>query len=68
MTGMELARVPPKSFPTQLGSRDRMSQYFFIILVDGMFTTFIAHLFTNVFDAIGELRVRSCVSHARHAD
>ena len=45
-----------------------MSPNFFIIFVDGMFTTFIAHLFTNVFDAIGELRMRSCVSHASHAD
>ena len=45
-----------------------MCKNFFIIFVDGMFTTFIAHLFTNVFDAIGKLYAISCVSHAGHAD
>jgi hypothetical protein len=34
---------------------------FFIIFVDGIFTTFIACLFTNVFDAIRENPVMSCV-------
>ena len=34
---------------------------FFIIFVDGIFTTFIAWLFTNAFDAIRENPAISCV-------
>jgi hypothetical protein len=34
---------------------------FFIIFVDGIFTTFIARLFTNVSDAIRENPAMSCV-------
>jgi hypothetical protein len=41
---------------------------FFIIFVDGIFTTFIAWPFTNAFDALRENHAMSCVSHAGHAD
>jgi hypothetical protein len=34
---------------------------FFIIFVDGIFTTFIARLFTNTSDAVGENPAISCV-------
>jgi len=34
---------------------------FFIIFVDGIFTTFIARLFTNTSDAIRENSATSCV-------
>jgi hypothetical protein len=34
---------------------------FFIIFVDGIFTTFIAGLFTNTSDAIRENHAASCV-------
>jgi hypothetical protein len=34
---------------------------FFIIFVDGIFTTFIEWLFTNVFDAVRENLAISCV-------
>ena len=44
------------------------AKVFFIIFVDGIFTTFIARLFTNTSDAIGENPAMSCVSHAGHAD
>jgi hypothetical protein len=39
----------------------RDAQNFFIIFVDGMFTTFIACLFTNTSDAIRENPAMSCV-------
>ncbi len=38
-----------------------MRKNFFIIFVDGMFTTFIACLFTNTSDAIRENPAISCV-------
>ena len=41
---------------------------FFSIFVDGMFTTFIARLFTNASDALNEIRAMSCVLHVGHAD
>ena len=50
------------------GSRIHKVKNFFIIFVDGIFTTFIARLFTNTSDAIGENPAMSCVSHAGHAD
>jgi hypothetical protein len=39
----------------------RDAQNFFTIFVDGMFTTFIACLFTNTSDAIRENPAMSCV-------
>jgi hypothetical protein len=49
----------------ELAAKHRASradaQNFFIIFVDGMFTTFIACLFTNVSDAIRENPAMSCV-------
>jgi hypothetical protein len=41
---------------------------FFIIFVDGIFTTFIVRLFTNTSGAIRENAGMSCVLHAGHAD
>ena len=38
-----------------------MRKNFFIIFVDGIFTTFIECLFTNTFDAIRENHAISCV-------
>jgi hypothetical protein len=38
-----------------------MRKNFFIIFVDGMFTTFIACLFTNASDATHENPAMSCV-------
>ena len=38
-----------------------MRKNFFIIFVDGIFTTFIARLFTNTSDAIRENPAMSCV-------
>ncbi|MEH2610767.1 uncharacterized membrane protein YjjP (DUF1212 family) [Bradyrhizobium sp. AZCC 1693] len=38
-----------------------MRKNFFINFVDGMFTTFVARLFTNVSHAIRENPVMSCV-------
>jgi hypothetical protein len=49
-------------------ARTHTRKNFFIIFVDGIFTTFIACLFTNTSDAIRENRTISCVSHACHAD
>jgi hypothetical protein len=37
------------------------AKIFFIIFVDGMFTTFIARPFTNVSDALRKNRTTSCV-------
>jgi hypothetical protein len=39
----------------------RRPEIFFTILVDGIFTTFIARLFTNIFDAIRANSATSCV-------
>jgi len=47
---------------------DSLKLNFFIVFVDGIFTTFIACLFTNTSDAIRENRTMSCVLHACHAD
>jgi hypothetical protein len=44
------------------------AQNSFIIFVDGMFTTFIARLFTNAFDASRKNSAIACVVHAGHAD
>jgi hypothetical protein len=44
--------------PHLIAARARI---FFIILVDGMFTTFIARPFTNVSDALRKNRATSCV-------
>ncbi|MBR1267646.1 hypothetical protein JQ629_09010 [Bradyrhizobium sp. AUGA SZCCT0222] len=41
---------------------------FFIIFVDGMFTTFIALPFTKPSQARQQVRAISCVVHAGHAD
>jgi hypothetical protein len=41
---------------------------FFIIFVDGMFTSFIACPFTNTSHASAPMRAISCVVHAGHAD
>ena len=38
-----------------------MRKNFFIIFVDGMFTTFVARLFTNTSHAIRENLAMSCV-------
>jgi hypothetical protein len=46
----------------------RARKNFFIIFVDGIFTTFIARLFTNTCDASSDIRATSCVLHAGHAD
>jgi hypothetical protein len=46
----------------------RARKNFFTIFVDGMFTTFIARLFTNASDALNEIRAMSCVLHVGHAD
>ena len=48
--------------------RARPRKNFFTDFVDGMFTTFIASLFTNVSHAIRKNHAIACVSHARHAD
>jgi hypothetical protein len=50
---LELAKTPR--------DRARMRKDFFIIFVDGMFTTFSACLFTNTSDAIRENHATSCV-------
>jgi hypothetical protein len=50
------------------GSRIHAARNFFIIFVDGIFTTFIARLFTNTSDAIRENPAMPCVLHAGHAD
>jgi hypothetical protein len=56
--------------PGVIGQRDLRSalavpafirEIFFIIFVDGIFTTFIARLFTNPSDAIRANPVMSCV-------
>jgi hypothetical protein len=44
------------------------AKIFFIIFVDGMFTTFIARLFTKTSRASRQMRGISCVVHAGHAD
>ena len=44
-----------------LGSRTHAARNFFIIFVDGMFTTFIARLFTNAFDASRKNSAIACV-------
>ena len=49
-------------------SRRAYAHNFFIIFVDGMFTTFITRLFTNAFDASRKNSVIACVVHAGHAD
>jgi len=41
---------------------------FFIIFVDGMFTSFIASPFTNTSHAPAPMRAISCVVHAGNAD
>jgi len=41
---------------------------FFIIFVDGMFTTFIALAFTKLSQSPQQMRAISCVVHAGHAD
>jgi hypothetical protein len=43
------------------GSRIHTTHNFFIIFIDGIFTTFIACLFTNTSDAIRENPSISCV-------
>jgi len=40
----------------------------FIIFVDGMFTSFVARLFTKTCRASKRMRAISCVVHAGHAD
>jgi hypothetical protein len=42
-------------------SRIRTTHQFLLIFIDGIFTTFIEWPFTNVFDAIRENPVMSCV-------
>jgi hypothetical protein len=54
--------------PRNHASRIHTAHQFFIIFVDGMFTTFIACLFTNTSDAIRENGAIACVLHACHAD
>jgi hypothetical protein len=39
-----------------------------MIFVDGMFTTFVARLFTKTSDALGQICAISCVMRAGHAD
>jgi hypothetical protein len=41
---------------------------FFIFFVDGMFTTFIARLFTKTSRACTQMHAISCLLRARHAD
>jgi hypothetical protein len=43
-------------------------KHFFMIFVDGMFTTFVARLFTKTSHAPRQICAISCVMHARHAD
>jgi len=56
-TFTQLASLTPRKH----GSRIRAARNFFIIFVDGIFTTFIAGLFTNTSHAIRETSAISCV-------
>jgi hypothetical protein len=56
-TFTQLASLTPRNH----GSRVRTARNFFIIFVDGIFTTFIAGLFTNTSHAIRETSAISCV-------
>jgi hypothetical protein len=56
-TFTQLASLTPRNH----GSRIRTARNFFIIFVDGIFTTFIAGLFTNTSHAIRETSAISCV-------
>ena len=44
------------------------AKIFFIIFVDGIFTTLFEWLFTNVFDAIVQSPASSCVCRVCNAD
>jgi general stress protein CsbA len=53
--------LEPDALVNRASSRRAYAQNFFIIFVDGMFTTFIARLFTNAFDASRKNSAIACV-------
>jgi hypothetical protein len=64
---LAMTRKAHRQFPSSFSSAKQQVPVFarrtnfFIIFVDGIFTTFIAGLFTNTSDAIRENHVASCV-------
>jgi hypothetical protein len=59
-------RLPPSKYPEQ--KFPLVKNAFFIIFVDGIFTTSFQRPFTNVFDRTGRMRAAPCVCLAGNAD
>ena len=66
MAGTSLAMtMEPRS---DAGEKIAPAKIFFIIFVDGLFTTLFACLFTKVFNVIAPIAANSCVCRACNAD
>jgi hypothetical protein len=57
--------IEPRS---DAGERSHLPGNFFIICVDGIFTTLFECLFTNVFDVIAQTQMIPCVYRRCNAD